>query len=95
MDLLSNSLQELASLTDKLNTNAKKYGMEINADKTKHLSIGPNEQNQNIYIDSDKIESVTFFKYLGAHITAKGDSTKEIKTRIALATSSLTRLKTL
>ena len=48
-----------------------------------------------VSIDGENLETVTQFKYLGATITEDARSVLEIKIRIAVATSLLSKLKTI
>ena len=43
-------------------------------------------------MNGKQLEEVNAFKYLGATMTKDGRSTVEIKTRIAIATSTMTKL---
>ena len=46
-----------------------------------------------ISMNGQQLEEVTAFKYVGARLTKDGLSTVEIKTRLAIATDSMTNLK--
>ena len=48
-----------------------------------------------IKIGGKTLEQVDSFKYLGAHITKDGKSDKEIRSRLAMATSALAKLQPL
>ena len=48
-----------------------------------------------IKMNGEHLEEVDTFKYLGASITKDGRSTSEVKTRLAIATSSMARLQDL
>jgi len=54
-----------------------------------------NENNTNIPItvNGSKLQSVTTFKYLGSNITEDGTSVREVKTKLAIATQHLSKLK--
>ena len=65
--------------------------MEISAKKTKLMTINTSGINTVIKV-SQKLETVTSFKYLGSFITDEG-SKPEILSRIAQTTAALTRLK--
>ena len=45
-----------------------------------------------IAIDGEEIERVSNFEYLGARIEANGKSTPEIRRRLAMATTRLTKM---
>ena len=65
--------------------------MEISAEKTKLMTNNTSGINTVIKV-SQKLETVTSFKYLGSFITDEG-SKPEMLSMIAQATSALTRLK--
>ena len=46
----------------------------------------------NIIMNGQRLEEVKDFKYLGSYVSEDGSSTKEIKARIGIATSAMTRL---
>jgi len=45
-----------------------------------------------IILNGQKFEEVDSFKYLGSTLTKDGSSIKEVKTRLSLATFSMTKL---
>jgi len=92
IDLVAGQAEELSTLTTRLEESAKRLGMQISAEKSKVMRMGSNEE-LDVSIGSEKLETVTQFKYLGATITEDARSVQEIKTRIAIATSSLAKLK--
>ena len=56
------------------------------------MRMGSN-QDLDVKMDGEKLETVTAFKYRGVIITDDAKSVQEIKIRIAVATSSLPKLK--
>ena len=66
--------------------------MEISAEKTKLMTNNTSVINTEIKVNGQELETVTSFKYLGSVITDVG-SKPELLCRIAQATASLTRLK--
>ena len=66
--------------------------MEISGEKSKILVMGNKSPQHDISIKGGKLERVQSFKYLGACITEDGRSITEIETRIAIATTTLTRM---
>ena len=66
--------------------------MEISAEKTKLMTNTTSGINTEIKVNGQKLETVTSFKYLDSVITDEG-SKPEILSRIAQATTALTRIK--
>lgn len=95
IDLIARSLEELNELTERLDKMAAKFGMEISAEKSKIMTTPNNGNNVNttVKIGNNVLDQVKEFKYLGAHITEDGTSTREVKTRIAIATQQLSKMK--
>ena len=66
--------------------------MEISAKKTKLMTNNTSGINTDIKINGQKLETVTYFKFLGSVIT-DGGSKPDILSRIAQTTAALSRLK--
>lgn len=67
--------------------------MEISLVKSKILvNILKEHGPANIKINEKSIEEVNIFKNLGSIICSNGSSSKEIKTRLEMASSAVTRL---
>ena len=86
IDVLAGEEVELANLVERRDKASTAYGMEISAEKTKLMT------NNTSGINTQILETVTSFKYLGSVITHEG-SKPEILSRIAQTTVALTRLK--
>ena len=67
--------------------------MEISAEKTKLMTNDANDISIDIKINSEKLDEVDNFKYVGAVVTDQG-SKVEVLSRIAQTTEALARLKT-
>ena len=67
------------------------FGMQINAEKTKLMT---KSISTDIRVNSEKLDCVNSFKYLGAIITDEG-SKPEILVRIVQTTAALAKLKTI
>ena len=55
------------------------------------MDIDKCKKEARIAIDGEEIERVSNFDYLGARIEANGKSTPEIRRRLAMATTRLTK----
>ena len=93
IDLMGKSEHELQELTTKLDKAASNYGMEISSEKSKILvnSAQPTPSTK-IVMNGEELEEVETFKYLGALINKEGTSTQEIKARLAIALSAMSKL---
>ena len=65
--LLSNTVEELQELVNRINMAGQKYGFMINADKTK--TMAGEDCQRNSYVTRTQIEQVYKFPYLGSTIT--------------------------
>ncbi len=66
--MISTSAQGLQHCLDKLNCYCKKWGLQINAKKTKVVIFnraGRMLKNKNVHIDTEEIEITKETKYLG------------------------------
>ena len=84
--------EELADLVERLDKTSTAFGMQINAEKTKLMTISTNRFSTDIRVNGEKLDCVNRFKYLEAIITDEG-SKPEILARIAQATAALAKLK--
>ena len=90
---MAGQAEELGTLTSRLEESAKQLDMQ-SAEKSKVMRMGSSDE-LDVSIDGENLETVTQFKYLGATITEDARSVQEIKIRIAVATSSFSKLKTI
>ncbi|KYO32551.1 hypothetical protein Y1Q_0007752 [Alligator mississippiensis] len=87
----SKQLQELAKMLDKT---ANSYGMEISAEKSEVTTTSKiTSSNVDVKIGNENLERARSFKYLGATIAEDLTTEKEVKARITIFTSQLTKLK--
>ena len=68
--------EELKSLLMKVRVESEKVGLKLNIQKRKIMASGPITSWQ---IDSETMETVRDFIFLGSKITADGDCSHEIK----------------
>ena len=88
---MAESEEELKSLLKNLKEESEKAGLKLNIQKTKIMASGP---ITSWYINSEKVETVTDFIYLGSKITADGDYNHEIKRCLLLGRKAMTNLDT-
>ena len=65
----------------------KEIGLEVNADKTKHMVMSRDRnagRGFSVKIDNSSIERVEGFKYLGTRLTDQNSIQEEIKSRLKL-----------
>ena len=65
--LMAESKKELKSLLMKVKEESEKVGLKFNIQKTKIMASGPITSRQ---IDEEKVETVTYFIFLGSKIMA-------------------------
>ena len=87
--LMSESEEELKSLSMKVREESEKSGLKLNIQKTKIMASSPITSWQ---IDGEKHETMTDFIVLGSKITAYGDCSHEIKRCLLLGRKVMTNL---
>ena len=92
IDLMGGSNKELQELTTRLTQRSGAYGMEVSSEKSKVMKNSSNTTPVQIFMNGQELEEVSTFKYLGATLSKDSKSTKEIKTRIAIAISTMAKL---
>lgn len=96
IDLVGGSEAELQDLTARLEHASTLFGMEVSSEKSKILVNSHTDQEPtNITLNGQKLEEVDNFKYLGSTLSKDGSSILEVKARISLAMSAMTRLNTI
>ena len=71
--------EELKSLLMKVKEESEKVGLKLNIQKTKIMASGPIISWQ---IDGETVETLAGFIFFGSKITADGDCSHEIKTKL-------------
>ena len=87
--LMAESEEELKSLLMKVKVETEKVGLKLNVQKTKIMGSGPITPWE---IDGETVETVSKLYFLGSKITADGDCSHEIKTRLLLGRKVMTNL---
>ena len=73
----------------KVKEESEKTGLKFNIQKTKIMASGSVTSWQ---IDGETMETVSDFIFLGSKITADGDCSHEVKTRLLLGRKAMTNL---
>ena len=73
----------------KVKEESEKLGLKFNIQKMKIMTSGPITSWE---IDSETMETVTDFIFLGSKITVDGDCSHEIKRRLLLGRKAMTNL---
>ena len=87
--LMAESEEEQNSLLMKVKEESEKVGSKLNIQKTKIMASGPITSCQ---IDTETVETVADFIFLGTRITADGDCSHETKRRLLLGRKVMTDL---
>ena len=87
--LMTESEEELKSLSMKVKEESERLGLKFNIQKTKIMASGPITSWQ---IDGETMETVRDFILLGSKITADGNCSHEIKGLLLLGRKSMTNL---
>ena len=86
---MAESEEELKCLLMKVKEESEKVGLKFNIQETKIMASGPITSWQ---MDGKTMETVSDFIFLGSKITADGDCSHEIKTRMLLGRKAMTNL---
>ena len=86
---MAESEEELKSFLMKVKEESGKVGLKLNIQKTKIMASGPITSWQ---INGEEMETGRDFTFLGSKITANGDCSHEIKTRLLLGRKVMTNL---
>ena len=87
--LMAESEEELKSLLMKVKEESEKVGLKLNIQKTKIMASGPITSWQ---IDGETMETVRNFIFCGSKITADGECSNEMKTRLLLGRKAMINL---
>ena len=87
--LMAESEEELKSLLMKVKEESEKVGLKLNIQKTKIMASGPITSWE---MDGETVGSSVRLYFLGSKITADGDYSHEIKSRLLLGRKVMTNL---
>ena len=92
--MIASCQDELRELNERLDTTARKYGMEMSGEKSKVMVTAREKMhlNEPITVSSQELEQVNCFKYLGSQIRYNLQSLTEIISCIGIATPTLVKL---
>ena len=90
--LLSEDVDSMRRVTEKLALEASKVGLEINRTKTKVMAAQPRE-DISIVLEGEAIGRVESFEYLGSFVCQDGDVRKEAGVRVGKAGAVFSRMK--
>ena len=90
--LLATSLDELATILQKVKEESEAMGLFLNVAKTKLMVIGADQPDNPLIVDKEEVERVAKFNFLGALITQDGGCKREIRRRLAMARSTMLKL---
>ena len=88
--LLATTPEELQELVKQVASAAEEYGMSINVTKTKVMTN--TEEVLETVVGTKKLEQVNSFVYLGSRIAKDGNCVNEVKSRLAMGMTVMTKL---
>jgi len=71
-------------MVNRLVDTGRKYGMEINIDKSQVMRVSRNNESLQIKVHKRELKEVDHFQFLGSVVTRDGYCTREINMRIVL-----------
>ena len=86
---MAESKEELKSLLMRMIKESEKAGLKLSIQKTKIMAPSPITSWQT---DGEKVETVSYFIFLGSKITADSDYSREIKKHLLLGRKVMTNL---
>ena len=87
--LMAESKDKLKSLLMKVKEESERVGLKLNIPKAKIMAFSLITSKQ---IDREKVETVTYFLFLGSKITVDGNCSHEIKRHLLLGRKAMTNL---
>lgn len=93
IDLMGVTVSEAQDVLTAVHQSSKKHGLEINREKTKVMLVSKEHRDVTISIESQALEQVSQFKYLGTVITQQNTTSTDIRCRTAQALAAATNLQ--
>ena len=87
VNILGGSVRTVKKNAEALVAATKEIGLEVNAHKTKYMTVSRDQNKERIHsmkMDNSSIERVEEFKYLGTTLTNENSIQEEIKCRLKL-----------
>jgi hypothetical protein len=87
VNIFGGSIHTVKENVEALVVATKEIGLEVNADKTKYMSMSRDQNSRrshSLTVDNSPIESVEVFKYLGTTLKNQNSIQEEIKSRLKL-----------
>lgn len=92
--IFADGFEGLKELVSKIEMVSRRYGLEMNIQKTKYMVISKNTiPPEPLIVNSQPIERVTSITYLGTSINSQWDHAKEIKSRIEKARTTFVNMQ--
>jgi len=85
VNILGGSVDTVAKNAEALVAATKEIGLEVNAHKTKYMTVSRDQNAGRIHrmkIDNSSVERVEEFKYLGTTLTNQNSIQEEVKSRL-------------
>ena len=93
--IIAKTQEELHNMLNRLVDTERKYGMEINIDKSLVMRVSRSNELMQIKVNNRELKEIDHFKYLGGVLTRGDYCTKEIKMRITISKEAFNRKKSL
>ena len=89
--IIAKTQEELQDMVNRLVDTGRKYGMDINIDKSQVMRVSMSNESLQIKVNNRELKEIVNFTYLGSVLTRDGYCTREIKMRIAIAKKAFNR----
>ena len=93
--IIAKTQEELQDMVNRLVDTGRKYGVEINIDKSQVMRVFRSNESLQIKVNNRELKEVDHFKYLGSVLTRDGYCTREIKMRIDISKVTSNRQRTI